>query len=72
MYPACQFFSCCHDEIRASSSYHFFGVLRLWNSQSFRKPVRPFAHQALIIRQAGKNVLCSSTLLNLRVYAVVG
>ena len=45
----------CHDEIRASSSYQSIGVLRLCYVQSFWKPVQPFAHQALYIRQAGKS-----------------
>jgi hypothetical protein len=43
----------CHDEIRASGSYRILGVLRRRQYQSFRKPVRPFAHQALPFVTAG-------------------
>jgi hypothetical protein len=48
----------CHDEIRASGSYQIIGVFHRCLFQSFRKPVRPFAHQALNIRQAGKRFSC--------------
>jgi hypothetical protein len=51
-----------HDEIRVSGSYQPIGVLRLCVTQSYRKPVRPFAHQALILRQAGKISLYSPCL----------
>jgi hypothetical protein len=64
--------SLCHDGIRASGSYQNYGVFRLCVNQSFRKPVRPFAHQALNIRQAGKNLWIIPAWLDVLFYAGEG